>query len=103
MTDANPEGHDADAGEDGDDYLDRLFSREKVWSVVIGFGMTNVLLHAVAIVWPGIPVGTHDDWLLGWLLLTPALVLGGLKWPDFERRYASVLPWMDDDLGRGEN
>lgn len=99
MADDGDGGHDEDAQEDPDDYIDRLFSRKGVWSVVVGFGITNILLHGLAVAWPGIPVGTHDDWFVIWSLTTPLLVIGGMKWPDFERRYAHLLPYMD----RGKN
>ncbi|MDY6780219.1 MAG: hypothetical protein SV760_06700 [Halobacteria archaeon] len=97
------EGHQKDAEEDPDDYLDRLWSRDNIWSVAIGFGITNWILHASAIVWPGIPLGNHVDWFVVWTLLTPAMVLGGMYWPDLEQRYAKYLPWMDSNLETGGN
>lgn len=92
-------GHDDDVQEDGGEYLDRLFSREYVWSVVIGGAiwgaMSNVIVFAVTGQFVALKVS------LGMVLATPALVAGGMFWPTFEQRFASVLPWMDADALSG--
>lgn len=95
MTDEQEEGHEAEEEEEPEEYLDKLFSREKIWSVVIGFAITNWLLHFAAIVWPTIPVSNHDDWLVVWAILTPLAVAGGMWWPKIERKYSGYFPWMD--------
>lgn len=87
------EGHDKDQEEDGSDYLDRLFSRDMIWSVVIGGAIWGALSNLIvyAVTWN--PAALKAA--IGMAAAVPVLVIGGMYWPDFEQKYAHVLPWMD--------
>lgn len=93
--DSTDEGHDRDAREDPDDYLDRQFSRDGVISVFIGLSAGKVVEKVIAIVAP-------DPWakLVAWGVVFPAALALAWYWPQFERRFADYLPWMDDDHAR---
>lgn len=86
------QGHDQDANEDPEEYLDRQFSRDGVISVFIGLSAGKIVEKLVAIV-AGDPVAK----LIGWAVVLPLALAVAWYWPVFERRFAGVLPWMDAD------
>ena len=91
MTDAEDEGHDRDVEEDPDDYLDRQFSRDGVISVFIGLSAGKIVESVVTIFAPTAPAKLVD-----WSIVFPIAIGLAWYWPFFERRYATLLPWMDE-------
>lgn len=87
---SDDEGHEKDADENLDDYVDRQFSRDGIISVFIGLSAGKIVESVVAITAPTAPAK-----LVAWTLVFPSAIAFAWYWPYFERRFAEYLPWMD--------
>lgn len=90
------EGHEKDQQEDAEEFLDATFSRSGVWNVVIGFALTNIILHAAGFIFID-HASVRIGWLLIWIAIFLGSLAGGAAWPRIEEQYAPYLPWMDSD------